>query len=518
MIDTIVAGRYRIVRHLGQGGMGAVYEATDGVTSGRVAVKVITAETARNATLMGRFEREARATMPIDTPHIVKVLDAGSDKDTGLPFIVMELLEGEDVSHLIKRVGPLSPDLALRLVAQACLGLQRAHDARIIHRDIKPANLFLARGSGGERIVKLLDFGIAKITRDPADSKAETAGLTRTGSMLGSPLYMSPEQARGLKEIDLRADIWSLGVLLYQALTGRTPHQDSDALGELIIAICTEIPAPIQELAPWVPPSIAAVAHGAMRFDPAERYPSAATMLDAIRPLLPDGWSIDESMFAPLGEVVKNRREPRFETMPDTPIPRGGRTRGDAVLAVTPPSSPQSSLEGFGKTTGDAAGASAGARAGRGVVVAATAAALLAGGALAYQVTRPAPVPSPGGVETAKPAPSQAPVEATSKPRTVELVVLPDGATVEVDGTAVTPRDGVVDITGPLGSVHQVRVSSGGEETTGKVVVTEAGALPAKIQLDVKAKPAPAPSPGPAPHPVGPRTVPSAQPDLRFQR
>src|SRR5262245_46683433 len=122
--------------------MGAVYEATDSATSLRVAVKVITAETARNATLIGRFEREARATMEIDTPHIVKVLDAGTDAESGLPYLVMEYLEGEDVSQLIKRLGPLSPDLALRLVAQACIGLGRAHQARIVHRDIKPANFF----------------------------------------------------------------------------------------------------------------------------------------------------------------------------------------------------------------------------------------------------------------------------------------------------------------------------------------------------------------------------------------
>src|SRR5262249_24458096 len=157
--------------------------------------------------------------------------DAGTDAETCLPFLVMEYLEGEDVQHLIKRLGPLSPDLALRIVAQACLGLDRAHEARIIHRDIKPANFFLAKAGfdthPAQRVVKLLDFGIAKIAPDPSYDSGETAGLTRTGSMLGSPLYMSPEQARGHKDIDRRADVWSMGVVLYQALTGRTPHQDT---------------------------------------------------------------------------------------------------------------------------------------------------------------------------------------------------------------------------------------------------------------------------------------------------
>ena len=145
MNGKVVGQRYEIVRLIGAGGMGSVHEAVDAVTGARVAVKLITAEVAKNVTLMGRFEREARASAALDTPHIVKVLDAGTDAASELPFLVMELLEGEDVQQLIKRLGPLPPDLALRIVAQACLGLDRAHEARIIHRDIKPANFFLAR-------------------------------------------------------------------------------------------------------------------------------------------------------------------------------------------------------------------------------------------------------------------------------------------------------------------------------------------------------------------------------------
>ena len=142
------------------------------------------------------------------------MLDAGVDRDSGLPFLVMEYLAGADMSALLKRLGKLAPDLALRIVAQASLGLQKAHDAGVIHRDIKPANLFLAQRDAGEIVVKLLDFGIAKLTMEQAED-AESAALTRTGSVLGSPLYMSPEQARGnSKNIDSRADIWSLGVVL----------------------------------------------------------------------------------------------------------------------------------------------------------------------------------------------------------------------------------------------------------------------------------------------------------------
>ena len=545
MNGKVVGQRYQIVRLIGAGGMGSVYEAVDSVTGARVAVKLITAETAKNPTLMGRFEREARAANTLDTPHIVKTLDAGLDAETELPFLVMEFLEGEDVQQLIKRLGPLPPDLALRIVAQACLGLDRAHEARIIHRDIKPANFFLATTGAGQRVVKLLDFGIAKITHDPTESKGETAGLTRTGSMLGSPLYMSPEQARGHKDLDRRADLWSLGVVLYQALTARTPHQDTDALGELIIAICTEEAAPIQELAPWVSPAIAAVAHHAMRFAPDERYQTAADMLDEIRPLLPGGWAIEESMFRPLGDADRVQVAPRLVTAPDTPIGRGSRSFGGArtgsqsaatplpassPFAGAPPESaappPGSSLQGFGTTVGNlgqptpmpgpalAAGPSSGVR---GVLVGLGAAAALGlGGLVAYRLLAvPPPAPPQPAALTLSPPPA-APPSAEVKPRTVKVVVIPGDAAVEVDGASVTPNDGAVEITGALGTAHKVRVKSGDAEILKEVAITEGGAVPFKVEL-------PAPStavvrPPPVKGPIVKSTaVPTALP-LRQQR
>jgi serine/threonine-protein kinase len=389
----------------------------------------------------------------------------------------------------------------LRIVAQALQGLGIAHEARIVHRDIKPANFYLARGLNGARTVKLLDFGIAKIMRDPADSTAETAGLTSTGSMLGSPLFMAPEQARGLKEIDHRADIWSMGVVLYQALTGRTPHQSTDALGELIIAICTEVPAPIQELAPWVPPEAAAVAHSAIRFDPSERFQSAAEMLGAIQPLLREGWAIDESMLRPLAEAERGRVEARYATVPDTPMARGGRTNASRTGA------PASSIDGFGSTLGPDA-----ARPGRGLLIAGAAIALTVGGLLAYKLFG-ATGPSTATAPTAS-ASVSAPIASAEapKPRTVRLVILPEGASVEVDGASAEVKDGVVEITGALGSVHDVRVSAGGEQLTRSVVVAESGPVPAKVQIEPKA-----PKPGPAVRPPTPRPVVTAS-DLRNQR
>jgi serine/threonine-protein kinase len=191
--------------------------------------------------------------------------------------------------------------------------LQKAHEARVIHRDIKPANLFLAKLGENRRKVKLLDFGVAKIKLETVG--VDTSGLTRTGSMLGSPLYMSPEQARGQKIIDSRADIWSLGVCLYQALTGRRPHQDIDGLGELIIAICSELPQPVQELAPWVPSNVAAIVHGALQFAPEDRFQTATSMLDAITAELADGYAITDEMLSPISTDEKSKVMPKLASI-----------------------------------------------------------------------------------------------------------------------------------------------------------------------------------------------------------
>jgi eukaryotic-like serine/threonine-protein kinase len=543
----VVGQRYRIARLIGAGGMGSVYEAVDAVTGMGVAVKIITAEMAKNPTLMGRFEREARAAATIETPHIIKVLDAGTDEGLGLPFLAMELLDGEDVQQLIKRLGPLPPDLALRIVAQACLGLDRAHEARIIHRDIKPANFFLAKTGGGQRVVKLLDFGIAKIAHDP-ESNTETAGLTRTGSMLGSPLYMSPEQARGHKDLDRRADVWSMGVVLYQALTGRTPHQDTDALGELIIAICTEEAAAIQELAPWVSPQIAAIAHQAMRFAPEERFQTAADMLDAIRPLLAGGWAIEESMFQPLADHDRGRVQPRLITSPDMPVPRGARTGSgerrpsgsayaasvgapvDAAMGVAPtiaaasPAAtpapvelvPGASLQGLGTTVAGRGLAGARPPARSALIAVGAVAALALGGGGAYQLMRPRPeatLAQPSALISANAARPALEV----KPRTVRVVVLPDEAAVEVDGVGVKPNDGAIEITGAIGSVHKVKVTSAEGEALRDVVVSEEGAIPPKVEAPGARSGAPKPS-ARVPAPRQPPPPPSSASPLRLER
>ncbi len=295
----IIDGKYQLVRQLGEGGMGAVYEARNRGTGGRVAIKVIAGEAlARSGEIVARFRREAMASGAIESQYIAHVIDTGVDPGTGSPYMVMELLSGEDLEHAIRRLGPLPPELALRICAQACLGLQKAHEAQVVHRDIKPANIYLTARDGGEIVAKVLDFGIAKVKM--GELAGEAKALTRTGSMLGTPLYMSPEQALAKKTIDHRTDLWSLGAVLYEALCGATPHAHAQTVGELVMSICSQPPRPIQEVAPWVRPEVAAIVHRALAMDPDGRFATAEEMFRAISALLPNGYGLHTSMFVPL--------------------------------------------------------------------------------------------------------------------------------------------------------------------------------------------------------------------------
>jgi serine/threonine-protein kinase len=345
-----IDGKYDVVRKLGEGGMGAVVEARHVVTKRRVAVKVVHVDRVTSSDFIERFEREMRATGELETQHIAQVIDSGTDDVTGHPYMVMEYLAGEDLAATLRRVGPLAPELALRIAAQACVGVQAAHDAGIVHRDIKPANLFLARRDAGEVIVKVLDFGVAKLK--PNDLERTDRALTVTGTLLGSPLYMSPEQARGERQIDGRTDVWSLGVVLYEMLTGRAPHADKDTLGALLVAIASERMHPVQDLAPWIAPEIAAIVHRALRRRPDERFASPRAMLDAIHAEIVGARSIDEPMIRGLlaadrarvaARYVLGPSEMRSAALDDTlavaaaSTSRGPRRRSTValVLAVT---------------------------------------------------------------------------------------------------------------------------------------------------------------------------------------
>jgi serine/threonine-protein kinase len=332
MIGHVLDDRYELLRLLGQGGMGAVYEGRHTGTGRRVAVKLLPGEVL-DPEHIARFQREARAFGALQTLHIAQVLDVGSDAVTGTPYLVLELLEGEDVYSLVRRLGPLPVGLALRIGVQACFGLERAHEAGIIHRDIKSANLFLARQEHGQRVVKLLDFGVAKVH----DPKLAGGAITRDGQVMGTPLYMSPEQACSLASADARSDIWSLGVTLYECLAGRPPHQGLRSYGETMAAIVTKPTPPLREAAPWVPQEVALVIHRALARDRKDRHESAAAFAAALQALLPDGWTIDESMLVRREEAEAARPSnlpPLSSASPPPPRARVGLLVTGALAAA----------------------------------------------------------------------------------------------------------------------------------------------------------------------------------------
>jgi len=270
----VIASKYLLERPLAKGGMGAVWVARHLELDVRVALKVMAPEHVDTAFARDRFHREARACAQIRSPHVVAVHDYGVAD--GVPFLVMELLEGEDLQACLAREGRLSLATAASVLLPVCKGLRRAHELGIIHRDIKPSNVFLAR-QGEELTVKILDFGVARITHDLASP------MTRTGTLLGSPGYMSPEQARG-RRVDHRSDLWSLAVVLYECLTGRPPFV-SQAIGDLLVEVCTEpIPLPTT-LAPHLPAVVDTFFARALARNPDERFQTADAFAEALAAL-----------------------------------------------------------------------------------------------------------------------------------------------------------------------------------------------------------------------------------------
>lgn len=357
MIGHTLDNRYLILRQVGQGGMGAVYEARHQGTNRRVAVKVILREMMAGEQL-ARFQREARIVGAVESQHITQVFDTGVDPSSRCPYIAMEFLDGEDVGALIRRLGPLPIDLAVRIASQACAGLGRAHDAGVVHRDIKSGNLFLHRNEPGHRIVKLLDFGIAKAGGELGDG-----GVTKTGALVGSPLYMSPEQARGMP-VDPRSDIFSLGITLYEMLGGRRPNDDITQLGELIFRICSQPARWLQDMAPWVPAELAGIVHKALAIEPSARYQSAAEMAAALKALLPAGHYLEEPMLLPIDPTLRGRAAPRGSPLEHTGDPRAitattnrhaASVAGVSTGVVAPPAPPKKT--GLGLVIGGVFGA-----------------------------------------------------------------------------------------------------------------------------------------------------------------
>ncbi len=296
LLGTTLAARYQLVRQIGVGGMGVVFEALDKFEKRAVAVKVLhEAKPDRVA----RLEREVQAMKAVVSPYVAASIDAGIDADSRLPYHVMELLVGEPLSDVMTRRKNLDPSTVFRIAAQAAEGLALAHAVGVIHRDIKPANLFVATSKKRPPVVKVLDFGLAKLNEEAFfGSVGAAVKLTKPRSLVGSPRYMSPEQARGTQEVDRRTDIWSLGVIMYEMLAGQSPHGEASSVTDRILRICVKEPAKLQQALPGVPSDVERIVMRAVTRDRDERYASAPAMREDLHEWLGGHLDLDRAELA----------------------------------------------------------------------------------------------------------------------------------------------------------------------------------------------------------------------------
>jgi serine/threonine protein kinase len=302
----VIDGKYRLVRLIGTGGMGSVYEGENLLIRRRVAIKILHAASTGNVDAIRRFEREAQAAGEIGNDHILEVLDLGS-LPTGDRYMVMEYLDGETLAARIERHGRLTPGQIAPIARQFLTALASAHAAGIIHRDLKPENIFILRAKAGRvDFVKLIDFGISKFSRPFSEGEHR---MTRADAVLGTPCYMSPEQARGARETDVRSDIYSCGVILYESVTGRLPFE-GESFNDLMFKIAlSDAPSPLS-FVPSLDPDFAWLINHAIARDPESRFASAQEFAEAL-----DEWmrknALTETLSLPLpSDAFPARAEP----------------------------------------------------------------------------------------------------------------------------------------------------------------------------------------------------------------
>jgi serine/threonine-protein kinase len=277
----VLGGKYKVERILAVGGMGAVLSAIDITKNQTVAVKVMLPAAMEVDGAVTRFQREAQAASKIVSDHVVHISDVGT-LDSGAPFMVMEYLAGDDLGDIVGDGKVLPVHEAVDYVLQACEAMAEAHKLGIVHRDLKPSNLFLTRRPNGTACVKVLDFGISKFTGSDVFAAGE-GSLTATRAMMGSPLYMSPEQVRSAKNVDRRTDIWSLGIILFELVTGRLPFE-ADTAGAICAMIAADDPVPMRWMNKDLPEALERIVLHCLEKEPAARYQDVAELADALRP------------------------------------------------------------------------------------------------------------------------------------------------------------------------------------------------------------------------------------------
>lgn len=312
--------QYKILNRIGQGRMAGVYEALCPDAT-RVALKVLPPSKAKNAQMLARFQREARMAVRLDHPNVVRTIDVG--EYNGLNYMAMECLEGETLDDELRRRTRLPVIEAVHILCQALLGLQHIYDRGMIHRDLKPANLMLVPAAQGYPIVKILDIGLGRtLFDDSAEAEKQETQITQEGVLLGTPDYLAPEQARDARAVDIRADIYSLGCVLYHALAGQPPFPDVNMLSQ-VIRHATEPARPLRELNPEVPDGLQQVVNFLMAKDPNQRYPTPERAAKALQFFLPPELALVTEM------------EARPTVKPD-PKPTGAPAKGPASAGDVP--------------------------------------------------------------------------------------------------------------------------------------------------------------------------------------
>ncbi len=478
-LETLVGhnlgGRWQMLSVIGRGGMGAVFEVV-GPDGTHAAAKVIDRHhIGEDEEHYKRFFREAQSASLIDSPHVVRTIEAGVDEDIKAPFIIMELMRGVDLKRVLRERGALTVEPTLRLFAQAAKGIAAAHHQQIIHRDIKPANLFLHQEADGTITVKVCDFGIAKRASDGDGDSTGSHDLTRTGSMLGSPLYMSPEQASNARKVDRRTDIWSLCISLYEALSGTKPWAGRSALGEIIVAICTQPVPPLTRAAPWIDRQLAAIVHHGLSPELGRRYANVDELIEALKPFMGDS---DQFKLEDLAPVPPELRSMKPSSIPPadagteiaTVMGGSGNTNTDertlpAQSQVQPPSRKLPIALGI-------------------LVVAVIA---VAGAAILRTQSRRVKVMNL--TVSAAPIAQSTTLSATPAPTShAQVKIEPPDARVTVDGHAVEVDHGHITLSGPPGTAYDVvaTLKNGQKKAENVVLAREGGAIPSSVVVETK--------------------------------
>jgi serine/threonine-protein kinase len=475
---AIIADKYIVERVIGEGGLGVVVAAHHRHLEQTVAIKYLRPKVLGNKLVTERFLREARLAARIRSEHVVRVYDVGTLPD-GLPYMVMEYLAGTDLGQVIQTGGALPLERAVDYVLQACEALAEAHVAGIVHRDLKPDNLFLARGAAGKSIVKVLDFGISKLSNKRAVT-GRTSQLTDATEKFGTPVYMSPEQLRSSTDVDARADVWAVGVILYELLTGRLPF-DGEGMPELCTAILALPPLPLASVSPHLPPSIQAIIERCLEKDRESRFHNVGELAQELQPFA------TAMGRASIEHIVKVIREAGENVRPSMPDIAGAFTPGMREAPTLPPPAPAATEERAILTTssgaaswGSAPAESGGLKGSRrwAIPVAAAAAAVIVAVGIT-QMYGHAPSTSPA------PAVAAAAVREASKAASPSIDSVPVAAPAAPSPTAAEAASSAATAAAPVVAAPPAR--RGGPTRPGKSPST-----PAKAAASAAA-PAPAP-------------------------